>query len=263
MISVLGFNATSLQKNDPWQALPFSEEAGLSFVELTAGRGPNAMILPDTAHNDLDEMLRRCKKYGLGICSIGAHRDLSQKEQLQQFLKILNISSYLQSPLVTTGIPDGCNCEAFSDGLYLAGRQAESMGITICLETHGFDHGTGESLLPFTQVYPSIKLCYDTGNVLYYSDTVPEEDLPKCVPAVRHIHLKDKRGGKREWDFPAAGDGIVPFDKIAKILEKQARLSASIEIEFTPGGVSIAETRKALLSSIQYFRNLPLTRCDE
>lgn len=263
MISVLGFNATSLQKNDPWQVLPLSEEAGLSFIELTAGRGPNAMILPDAAHNELDEILRRCKKHGLGICSIGAHRDLSQKEQLQQFMSLLSISSYLQCPLVTTGIPDGCKCEAFSDGLYLAGRRAESMGITICLETHGFEHGTGESLIPFTQVHSSVKLCYDTGNVLYYGDTAPAEDLPKCLSAVRHVHLKDKRGGKGEWNFPAAGEGIVPFDKIAEILEKQAPLSASIEIEFTPEGVSLAETRRSLLSAIRYFRNLPLTRFDE
>jgi sugar phosphate isomerase/epimerase len=54
------------------------------------------------------------------------------------------------------------------------------------------------------------------------------------VPHLKHIHLKDKRGGARVWDFPAVGEGHVNFWGLFKILEQEGYTAPfSVEIEFS------------------------------
>ena len=47
------------------------------------------------------------------------------------------------------------------------------------------------------------------------------------------MHLKDHRGGKGDWDFPAPGDGTIDFGAVLGILEAGGyRGPLSVEIEF-------------------------------
>ena len=60
------------------------------------------------------------------------------------------------------------------------------------------------------------------------------DDIGPCVPYLKHVHLKDTRGGYRDWDFPAVGEGKVDFAAILKILaEKGYTAPFSVEIEFS------------------------------
>jgi len=68
----------------------------------------------------------------------------------------------------------------------------------------------------------------------FFTETpAPEEDLRICLPWVVHMHLKDKRGGYKVWDFPPLGDGTVDFPSIFRVLwEGQKDIPLSVEIEF-------------------------------
>ena len=80
---------------------------------------------------------------------------------------------------------------------------------------------------------PFVGINYDTGNAIFYGNVRPEEDIISCLPWIVHIHLKDKRGGYKVWDFPALGKGEVDFGKILGLLPPEKRsIPISVEIEF-------------------------------
>jgi L-ribulose-5-phosphate 3-epimerase len=53
------------------------------------------------------------------------------------------------------------------------------------------------------------------------------------APYLVHVHLKDKVGPKRVWDFPAVGEGHVAFNRVLEILsDKNYTGPFGVEIEF-------------------------------
>ena len=82
------------------------------------------------------------------------------------------------------------------------------------------------------------------------------EDFGRCMDQVGYVHLKEKAGGRQEWDFPALGKGYVPFPELFAMLEKAGNSSPfSIEIEFTAAGArDLAEVNQAVLDSAQYLK---------
>jgi L-ribulose-5-phosphate 3-epimerase len=79
----------------------------------------------------------------------------------------------------------------------------------------------------------SIKINYDTANVVYYSGDDAVDDLPRVVDEVVHVHLKDTSGGKGVWDFGAIGSGRVDFGGVVRILEDAGYEGPySVELEF-------------------------------
>ena len=65
---------------------------------------------------------------------------------------------------------------------------------------------------------PNFGICYDPGNILYYTGKRPEEDLLKIVDRVDAICLKDERGGLRGEVMLTLGTGDVDFDVLFDIL---------------------------------------------
>jgi sugar phosphate isomerase/epimerase len=77
---------------------------------------------------------------------------------------------------------------------------------------------------------PWVRLNYDTGNVIFYGGVKPELDIAAAIPYLAHVHLKDKKGGVKVWDFPPIGMGEVDFPRIFKILA-ESRFSGPISVE--------------------------------
>ena len=79
----------------------------------------------------------------------------------------------------------------------------------------------------------SIRVNYDTANVEFYSGEKAVDDLPKIVPYLAHVHLKDTTGGKGNWNFPAIGTGTVDFARVLQILRDGGYSGPfSVELEF-------------------------------
>ena len=70
-----------------------------------------------------------------------------------------------------------------------------------------------------------------------------------------YIHLKDKNGESKEWNFPALGKGYVNFPVLFEKLEKAGNSCPfSIEIEFTPDGAgSLEAVNQAVKDSGEYL----------
>ena len=133
----------------------------------------------------------------------------------------------------------------------------EKYDMKLVLEVHG-DHGTGVILKEIAELVASDRVLvnYDTANAIFYGDVDVVKDFGECMDKVGYIHLKEKAGGRQEWDFPALGEGYVPFPEVFAMLDEADNLSPfSIEIEFTAAGPrDLAEIDQAVLDSAAYLK---------
>ncbi|HMG98703.1 MAG TPA: sugar phosphate isomerase/epimerase family protein, partial [Gaiellales bacterium] len=127
------------------------------------------------------------------------------------------------------------NEAAFLDNINELADAAEAAGVVVALEIHGDIMASGARTLPLLERigHPRVKVAYDTGNCEFYGDVKAVDDIAGIVPHLANVHLKDHRGGKGVWDFPAPGDGTVDFGAILGLLEAGGyRGPLSVEIEF-------------------------------
>jgi len=85
--------------------------------------------------------------------------------------------------------------------------------------------------------HPAIGMTFDTGNVVYYAGVDPVADARHALPAMVHLHLKDKRGGNGVFDFPPLGDGELDLGAVlATCAAGGYRGAISVEINFDEDG---------------------------
>lgn len=108
---------------------------------------------------------------------------------------------------------------------------AGDLGISVTLEDHQ-DLTSGELIEICEECGPHVGVCLDTGNPFAVGED-PVAFAEKVAPFVRHVHLKDYQ---IFWDDEgyrlarcAIGSGAVDFEAIAKVLEANGPLPASIE----------------------------------
>ena len=128
--------------------------------------------------------------------------------------------------------------------------------IKLVLEIHG-EYSTGAILNHVVELIdtPFVKINYDTANVIFYGGKNPEKDMDSCIQNIAYMHLKDKNGGSKEWDFPALGKGYINFPAIIKKLDQAGnQCPFSVEIEFTKDGPKdLDEINQAVKESYDYL----------
>jgi sugar phosphate isomerase/epimerase len=130
--------------------------------------------------------------------------------------------------------------EVFTDDMLAKNLKAlepdlKQYGLELVLEVHG-EYGTGESLMNVVKKTGSDRVWvnYDTGNVVFYGGKMPEEEIKTCVDYVKYVHLKDKIGPGKEWNFPAIGNGELKLLQFMDYLDAHNYTGPySIEIEYT------------------------------
>lgn len=87
------------------------------------------------------------------------------------------------------------------------------------------------------------------------------DDLVGLGPYLAHCHLKDTGGGKREWSFPAVGEGRLDFGAILKRLEQEGFTGPlSVEIEFTgEPWPPLEEVNRSMKVSYEHLQKLGLS----
>ncbi len=239
-------------------ALRGISRAGFRYVELLIEPTAPQWVHPDTPLKPLKEQLtKNCLK----VSSLSAPFNFSQDEGTDYFKKCLELGKRLNVRITNTPVGEAKNekeTKKMLRNLENAASYAESLGMIMALEPHGDISSTGQKVLEIVNELdcPAVKINYDTANVIFYGNVNPEEDLPLVVSRVAHLHVKDKRGGYKKWDFPALGKGKIDFLAVFRIL-KDAHYQGplSVEIEFTPGGSkNLEEIDEAVQESFAYLR---------
>ncbi|MGQ9474232.1 MAG: sugar phosphate isomerase/epimerase family protein [Candidatus Caldatribacteriaceae bacterium] len=218
-------------------ALSGISRAGFRFVELACVKGwTNHFDLEEYSQEDLEDLQKTLHFLGLQILSLSAHSDLASWEGVLYLQKAIHFAHSIGAKVVNTGtVENEKDQEVFLRHINILAQDAEKAGIKIGLEIHGDFFKNGRVAMEVIRDIRSqfIGINYDTGNAIFYGDTRPEEDITFCFPWIVHMHLKDKRGGYKVWDFPALGEGEIDFRRVLGSLPLEKRsIPLSVEIEF-------------------------------
>ncbi|MGO1849555.1 sugar phosphate isomerase/epimerase family protein [Microbacterium sp.] len=244
-----------------------AQAAGIRFMEIAAVRGHTEHARSDMNDDEIAALLGLLAENEITLLGMCGHSNIVTEEGRAQFRENLALASKLGVSYVVTGtgethdddhvIEDDTELVEIFRGL---AADAAEHGLTVAIETHGNNYGTGASIKSLIGKVgaENLRINYDTGNVIFYGDARPEEDLVDCASSVVALHLKDKAGLPKEWNFPAIGDGNIDFERIFRTLIAAGCMAPlSIEIEFTPDGPgSVEAVHDALARSAQKTRAL-------
>jgi L-ribulose-5-phosphate 3-epimerase len=235
--------------------------AGFRHVELSAVPGW-------TEHVDLSdepaEVRRLVESHGLEAVSLSAHSDLTTPGGLEHGIKGVRWAAAYGLSIVNTAVGGHESAEeneqAFLANVGELADAADAAGVVVALEIHGDIMASSDVTIPLLEKIgrDSIKVNYDTANVEYYSGNRAVDDLPKIVPHLAHVHLKDTAGGKGNWDFGAIGSGTVDFARVLEILREDGYSGPfSVELEFQgEPWPPVDEVDEAMRRSHEHLRSL-------
>lgn len=265
MLNQIAINSNTYSGYTLEEAVKGASAAGFTQIELAAvEHAPH--ILATMSEVELKDSKDLLQRYGMKAVGIGAHSNVMTIEGIEKLLKNIDLAEVFQCDYVITGTGNAHDdADIIKDQKRLVKNlmpvleKCNRLGKVLVIETHGNNFATGAALKKLTAHFDyQIKVNYDTGNVIFYGDTEPYEDLAQSIDEVAFIHLKDKLGKSKEWNFPAIGKGNIDFKKIFHILEKGKFTGPiSVEIEFTPAGPSnLAEVNEAVKTSYNYLKQL-------
>lgn len=250
------------------EAIDGISAAGFHYIELTATKGWTEHVFPTMSFAYLCTVKDRLKQAGLIPFSMSGHCNLMDQERVDDFLANIRLANFFGCDYIVSSIGEAhLKDKAVTTHEQVAANicnllpYLEEYHLTLVLENHG-EHATGKIIKGIVDqiASPRVRINYDTANVIFYANIDPTEDIPACVDEIGYMHIKDKAGGRQEWNFPALGQGYVDFPKIIAMLD-QANNSCplSIEIEFTQAGPKdLAEVNQAVRDSYAYLKRLGL-----
>lgn len=254
---ILACGTLSYRQESLDRALEGIARAGFQWVEIGCVAGYCEHITPETmGPADADRLARQVDRAGLKISAIAGHIDLKYplvgkgEETAARGYELLSarvdLASRLGVGIVNTGIgvaqdPAELDCFYRDFGTLLS--YAETRGVKIGLETHAGLTETAVASLALCRRMnrPNLGMNHDAGNVHFYTGLDPVADLESCekelMPWLIHVHIKDHRGNKGDWDFPPLGQGSVDLPRLAAVLRRIGYDGpCSLEIEFAGVG---------------------------
>ena len=273
MLQQLAINTNTYHGFTLEEAIKGAKDAGFSKIELAVVRDHTSHVLPDMSTEQLQNTKKMLKDYGMTCIGVSAHSNVMQKEGVKNLLESIDLAVEFDCKYIVTATGDSHDdadvIEDFAvlaENLHPVLEKCAALDKTLVLETHGNNFATGESIKSFISSLTSneerVRITYDTGNVLFYGNTQPYEDLESTVDYVEFIHLKDKKGPYNEWNFPAIGDGAFDFNRITNILKKgRYKGPISVEVEFTSEGPeNLEEVNRSVKKSYQYLSQILTSR---
>lgn len=240
--------------------------AGFHHIELTATKGWTEHVFPSMSFSCLLDIRNYIRGCGLDVPSMSGHCNLMDASRLKDFNENIELAHFFGAETIVSSIGEAHLKDNARGGDEMVAENIrsllpvlESYKMMLVLETHG-DHGTASKLKKISDLVasPFVKICYDTANAIFYGDVKGDEDILYAGSDIAYVHIKDKAGGRKEWNFPALGDGYVDFPRLLSALDKTgSKAPLSIEIEFTQEGASSAkEVDEAVLKSGLYLQKL-------
>ncbi len=255
------------------QALEGIAAAGFKYVELTAVKNWTEHVMADMSGAKLDMVKQKLSDLGLKAIGLSGHCNIMDEERLKDFEDNIELAKKLDCEYIVTSAGEAHfgKDERVADDVLIANirrllPKLEQMGVKLVLEIHG-EYGTGEALYRVTQAVnsPWVGINYDTANVYLYGGRLPGDDILTCVGDVKYVHLKDKAGPQKEWNFPGIGNGELDLKGFMDYMDQNSYTGPySIEIEFTqefcmrdkdqPGDLDIAN--KQVQDSFNYLKSI-------
>jgi L-ribulose-5-phosphate 3-epimerase len=266
MDNILGLSTNTYHTYSLDEALEGAAKGGFKYVELSAVRGWTEHIPLDGTAADYDEIKAKLAHWGLKPASLSGHSDLTTEAGLVDGKKAVDLCEKFELAILNTAIGGHASQDedksAFMGNIFELADYAAERGIRIGLEIHGDIMATAKLSIPLIEEIsrPNVLINYDTANCEFYGDTAAADEMAFVAPYLVHVHLKDKVGPTRVWDFPAVGEGHVAFSRVLEILAARNYTGPfSVEVEFQ--GLPwppLQEVHRSVRASYENLRKLGL-----
>ena len=264
MKRIVGVNSNCYHGYSIEEAVRGAAEAGFHYMELTATKGWTEHVFPDQSFERLCPGKDLLREYDMVPFSMSGHCSLMDRSRMKDFIANIRLAAFFNCQYIVSSIgeahlADGASAsnETVAEHIRTFLPFLEEYGLELVLEVHG-EHGSGGILKEIVSLVdsPRVKINYDTANAIFYGDVDVVKDLAGCLDQVSYMHLKDKAGERKEWNFPALGEGYVDFPQIFELLKKEGNnCPFSVEIEFTQAGPKdLAEINRAVKTSAEYLK---------
>lgn len=244
----LSYRQESLER-----ALKGIARAGFPAVEIGCVCGYCEHVQPEKmGEAGMDALGEQIRRHGLQIASIAGHVDLAcpllgkgPEVAAEGFRKLrgrIDLAARLGIGVVNTGVgvaEEGEDLDGFLVEMRKLLDDAGEKGVKIGIESHAGVSETAVASLEFCRLvdHPSMGINHDAGNVRFYTGQDPVADLESVIDEIGewlvHVHIKDHRGGKGDWDFPPLGEGDLDLEALAALYRRIGFAGPySLEIEF-------------------------------
>lgn len=250
---ILACGTLSYRQQPLERALAGIAAAGFPAVEIGCVCGYCEHVVPERMTPDeMDALGALAAKYDLQIVSIAGHIDLecpllgkgaeAAAEGFRRLRARIDLAARLNVPIVNTGVGvavENEDIDTFVTQLYHLLDYAQERGVKIGVESHAGVSETAAASLAFCRRvnHPALGINHDAGNVRFYAGQDPVADLDSVAGEIGewlvHVHIKDHRGGKGDWDFPPLGEGDLDLKALAALYRRIGFAGPySLEIEF-------------------------------
>jgi sugar phosphate isomerase/epimerase len=216
------------------RALAGIRQAGYEFVAWGVNhRDASGTIRPALAVNaplaDAAKLAQRCRSIGLEPVMMFSTVHLEAADALDPHLRRIEQAAAAKIPyLLTFGRTEPGQYETVIRNLKRMAPRAQAAGVTVVVKQHGGNSATGQACLRILQETgePSIRICYDAGNVLDYENQDPIADIRTCWQEIRAFAIKDHRNWPKDED---CGPGFGEIDHY-KLLQPVVRTGLTIPL---------------------------------
>lgn len=250
---VLACGTLSYRQESLERALEGIARAGFPAVEIGCVCGYCEHIVPEQmTAADAKALAAQVERHGLRIASIAGHIDLqgpllgkgpdAAAEGFRRLRARIDLAARLGVTIVNTGVGVAGadeDMDAFLTEFRRLLDYAQQNGVKIGVESHAGVSETAAASLAFCLRvgHPALGINHDAGNVRFYAGQDPVADLERVIDDIGewlvHVHIKDHRGGKGDWDFPPLGEGDLDLAALAALYRRIGFAGPySLEIEF-------------------------------
>ena len=207
-----GFEAVELQWRDVWPEDGDPEKKAERVRKL------------------LDERRLKCSQLAAGNDFV-VWEDEAVEAQVERMERICRLAQILGAPCIRTeggqpkdAVPEELWPVAIANCVLNCLDFVEEMGVILAIDNHGYVTNNVDVLISVLEYVdsPLVGTNLDTMNYRWYG--YPVETLPyiyeRVAPWVKHTHLKDGTGSRKEYKGCALGEGEIPLEAAVGALKR-------------------------------------------
>lgn len=208
--------------------MQMASSLAFEHVEIASILGNCEHITPAQMTEDYAAQVRELlDKHCLNAYSFSGHVDLTEEEQLRDFMIKMKFAKQIGCCIINTNCGPSNRMREFMCSIRRIITLAERLDIIVGLESHGdiIDTAKDAALLLHEINHPLIRLNYDTGNTFYYAKGKIDiaEDIKYGFEYLAHIHLKDIRIRGASVQYCPIGQGDIDFPNFFNSLSSIGR----------------------------------------
>lgn len=200
--------------------------------------GTSRPVLPVEARDsDAAALARRCRDMGLEPVMMFSTAHLEAPNALDAHVRRIGQAAAAGIPfLLTFGRTLPGEYESVIHNLKAMAPEARSARVTVVVKQHGGNTGTGRACARILNEVgePSIRMCYDAGNVLDYASEDPIADIRTCWEEIRAFAIKDHRKTPKNEDCGPGFGEIDHYKLLMPVMRTGLTIPLACENIFEP-----------------------------